>query len=110
MLNAIFFNKDIEEQRQSNLATIETRLQNLENSNKLVLGKIKNSISNTAFNDFGEKKNNTRLDVFKEGLLEIKDNLESLKDKCKSTNNTILTNPVPTQINDMTPPTHSDNP
>ena len=48
--------------------------------------------------------------MFKEGLLEIKDNLESLKDKCKSTNNTILTNPVPTQIKDMTPPTYSDNP
>ena len=48
--------------------------------------------------------------MFKEILLEIKDNLESLKDKCKSKNNTVLINPVPTQINDMTPPTHSDNP
>ena len=108
-LNAIFFDKDIDELCQSYLATVEPRLQNLENSNKLVLDKIKNSISNTTFNDFVEK-NNTRLDTFEEQLLEIKDDLESLKEKCKSTNNMILTNPVPTQINDTTPTIHSNNP
>ena len=74
-LNATFFDKDIDERSQSYLATVEPRLQNLENSNKLVLEKIKNSISTPAFNDFAEK-NNTRLDAFEEELYEIKD-LES---------------------------------
>ena len=55
-LNVIFFDKDIDERRQSYLAIVEPRLQNLENSNKLVLHKVKNSISNTAFNNFAEKK------------------------------------------------------
>ena len=50
------------------------------------------------------KKNNTRLDAFEEGLLD-KNDLESLKEKCESKNNTILANPIPTQINDTTPPT-----
>ena len=102
-LNAIFFDKDIDEWCQSYLAIVKPRLQNLENSNKLVLDNIRNSISNTDFNDFVEK-NNIRLDAFEEGLHKIKDDLESLKQKYKSENNTILTNPVPTQINDMTPP------
>ena len=55
-LNAIFFNKDIEERYPSFLATVEPRLQNLENYNKSVLDKIKNIVSNTAFNDFAAKK------------------------------------------------------
>ena len=93
---------------KSYLATVDLRLQDLENSNKLVLDKIKYSISTTAFNDFAEIKN--RLDAFEEELHEIKDDLESLKEKCKSMNNAILTNPVPIQINGTTPPTHTDNP
>ena len=55
-LNAILFAKGIDERCQSYLATLEPRLQNLENTNKLVLNRIKNSISNTDFNDFAEKK------------------------------------------------------
>ena len=102
-LNAIFFDNDIYERCQSYLSIVKPRLQSLENSNKLVLDKIRNSISNTDFNDFVEK-NNIRLDAFEEGHHKIKDDLESLKEKYKSTNNAILTNPVPTQINDMTPP------
>ena len=39
---------------QSYYATIEPELQNLENSNKLVLDKLKNSISNSVFNDFAD--------------------------------------------------------
>ena len=39
----------------------------------------------------------------------MKDDLELLKEKCKSVNNTILINPVPRQINDTTPPTYTDN-
>ena len=93
---------------KSYLATVDLRLQDLENSNKLVLDKIKYNISTNAFNDFAEIKN--RLDAFEEELHEIKDDLESLKEKCKSMNNAILTNPVPIQINDTTPPTHTDNP
>ena len=104
-----FFDKDIDKRSQSYLATVEPRLQNLENSNKLVLYKIKNSISTTAFNDFAEK-NNTRLDAFEEKLYGIEDDLESLHEKCKSMNNTILTNPVPIQINNTTPSVHTDNP
>ena len=102
------FDKDIDERSQSYLATVETRLQNLENSNKLVLDKVKNSISITAFNDFAEK-NNTRLDAFEEELYGIKDNLESLHEKCKSMNNTILTNPTPIQTNGTAPYAHTDN-
>ena len=104
-----FFSTKTDERCQSYLATTEPRFRNLENSNKLVLDKIKNSISSTAFNAFAEK-NNTRLDAFEEGLLEIEDDLESLKEKRISTSNTILTDPVLTQINYTTPPTHSDNP
>ena len=78
-------------------------------SNKLVLDNIKSSISNISFNDFAEK-NNTRLDAFEEVLHGIKDDLESLKEKGNSANNAILTNPVPIQINDTAPPTHTDNP
>ena len=51
------------------------------------------------------KKNNTRLDSFEEELHRIKDDLESLHEKCKSMNNTTLGNPLPIQINDTTSPT-----
>ena len=71
-LNAIFLDKDIDERCQSYLATVEPRLQNIENSNKLVLDKIKTRISTTALNDFAEK-NNTRLDSFEEELHRIKE-------------------------------------
>ena len=88
---AIIFDKDIDERCQSHLPTVEPRLQNLENSNKLVLAEIKNSISTTAFNDFAEKK--SRLDAFEEELHEIKD-LGSLHENCKSMKNPIMKNPV----------------
>ena len=54
-LNAVFFDKDIDKRYQSYLATVEPRFQNLEYSNKLVLDKIKSSISNTAFDNFVKK-------------------------------------------------------
>ena len=56
------------------------------------------------------KKTNNELDAFEEEFHEIKGNLESLKEKCKSANNTILTNPVPTQTNNRTLLTHTDSP
>ena len=55
------------------------------------------------------KKNNTRLDAFEEELYGIKDDLESFHEKCKSMNNTILTNPAPIQINGTTPYAHTEN-
>ena len=54
-----FLDKDIDERSQYYLETVEPRLQNLQNSNKSVLDKIKNSILNTTFNDLAEK-NKTR--------------------------------------------------
>ena len=48
--------------------------------------------------------------AFQEEFQEVKDNLQSLKEKFKSSNNTILKNPVPIQINNTTPPTYTDNP
>ena len=48
--------------------------------------------------------------MFEEELHSIKDDLESLHEKCESMNNTILKNPVPIQINDTTSPTQTDNP
>ena len=62
---------NIDKRCQSYLATVDPRLQNFENSNKLVLDKIKKSISTTAFNDFAGK-NNTRLDACEEELMELK--------------------------------------
>ena len=55
-LNAIFFDKDIDERCQFYLKTVEPRLQNIENSYELFLDKIKNCISTTALNYFAEKK------------------------------------------------------
>ena len=53
------------------------------------------------------QKNDTRLDSLEEELYRIKDNIQSLHEKCKSMNNTTLASPVPIVINDTTSPTHT---
>ena len=54
-------------------------------------------------------KNDTRPEAFEEEVHEMRDDLETSEEHCKSTFDTVLTSVDPVQRNNATPLLHSDN-